>query len=163
MPLNPAFNAPQILSALNHLAASHLIIGAETNLPRKDPRSNVPLLAHLVPNLADTTLQSELVPSLQHIVLVDNSQDRIDLSEQRSLKKYQHVLEDGGSGHALEDQRLDARDIVNIQFTSGTTSMPKAACLSHRSILNNGNSIGDRMLLTPEDVICCPPPLYQCV
>lgn len=87
----------------------------------------------------------------------------MDLSEQRSLKKYQHILEDGGSGHALEDQRLDANDIVNIQFTSGTTSMPKAACLSHRSILNNGNSIGDRMLLTPEDVICCPPPLYQCV
>lgn len=42
-----------------------------------------------------------------------------------------------------------------------TTSMPKAACLTHRSILNNGKSIGDRMLLTNKDVICCPPPLFQ--
>jgi hypothetical protein len=41
--------------------------------------------------------------------------------------------------------------------------MPKAAMLSHRSILNNGNSIGDRMLLTFEDVVCCPPPLFQFV
>jgi len=39
--------------------------------------------------------------------------------------------------------------------------MPKAACLTHRSILNNGKSIGDRMLLTNKDVICCPPPLFQ--
>ncbi|CBY02075.1 hypothetical protein IAQ61_006660 [Plenodomus lingam] len=162
VPLNPAFNAPQVLSALNHLAASHLIIGAETNLPRKDPRSNIPLLTHLVPNLAGITLQSELVPSLQHVVLVDNSQGRVDISEQKSLTRYQHVMEDGAHDSALEDQGLDANDIVNIQFTSGTTSMPKAACLSHRSILNNGNSIGDRMLLTPDDVICCPPPLFHC-
>lgn len=161
--MNPAFNAPQVLSALNHLAASHLLIGAETNLPRKEPRSTIPLLAHLVPNLASATLQSELVPTLQQVVLVNNSQDRIDISEQRSLTEYQHVLEDGGPGDGLEDQGLDPNDIVNIQFTSGTTSMPKAACLTHRSILNNGNSIGDRMLLTADDVICCPPPLFQYV
>ena len=40
--------------------------------------------------------------------------------------------------------------------------MPKAACLSHRSILNNGSQIGDRMLLTPNDIVCCPPPLFHC-
>lgn len=40
--------------------------------------------------------------------------------------------------------------------------MPKAAMLTHTSILNNGKQIGDRMLLTPSDVICCPPPLFHC-
>lgn len=40
--------------------------------------------------------------------------------------------------------------------------MPKAACLTHRSILNNGSQIGDRMRLTPEDIVCCPPPLFHC-
>ncbi|KAH5491255.1 hypothetical protein HBI29_200170 [Parastagonospora nodorum] len=162
VPLNPAFNAPQVLSALNHLEASHLIIGAETNLPRKEPRSNISLLTHLVPNLAGSKLESELVPSLQNVVLVDNSAGRIDISEYRSIRRYEHVVEDGGQGSALEDQGLDPHEIANIQFTSGTTSMPKAACLSHRSILNNGNSIGDRMLLTPDDVVCCPPPLFHC-
>ncbi|ORY17264.1 acyl-CoA synthetase/AMP-acid ligase-like protein II [Clohesyomyces aquaticus] len=162
VPLNPAFNPPQVLSALNHLSASHLIIGAETNLPRKPPRSNIPLLTHLVPNLQGSTLESELVPSLQSITIVNNSYGRIDTSDYRSTTNYENVLEDGETGHALPDQGLDANEVVNIQFTSGTTSMPKAACLSHKSILNNGNSIGDRMLLTPQDIVCCPPPLFHC-
>jgi acyl-CoA synthetase (AMP-forming)/AMP-acid ligase II len=161
VPLNPAFNAPQVLAALNHLSASHLIIGAETNLPRKDPRSNISLLAHLVPNLAGSKLESELVPSLQNVVLVDNSYGRIDVSDYRSMRRYENVMEDGGQGNSLGDQGLDVNEIANIQFTSGTTSMPKAACLTHRSILNNGNSIGDRMLLKSEDVVCCPPALFQ--
>ncbi|KAF2014670.1 acetyl-CoA synthetase-like protein [Aaosphaeria arxii CBS 175.79] len=162
VPLNPAFNAPQVLSALNHLAASHLIIGAETNLPRKDPRSNIPLLTHLVPNLAGSKLESELVPSLQAVVVVDNSAGRIDAKAYRSALKYQTVYEDGDSDSAISYSDLHPNDVVNIQFTSGTTSMPKAACLSHKSILNNGNSIGDRMLLTPKDIVNCPPPLFHC-
>jgi acyl-CoA synthetase (AMP-forming)/AMP-acid ligase II len=161
VPLNPAFNSIQVLAALNHLDAAHIIIGTETNLPRKEPRSNIPLLTNLVPNLSGAKLESELVPSLQNVVLVDNSLGRIDISEYKSTTRYEHVLEEGGKGNALEDQGLDPNDIVNIQFTSGTTSMPKAACLSHRSILNNGNSIGDRMLLTADDRVCCPPPLFQ--
>jgi acyl-CoA synthetase (AMP-forming)/AMP-acid ligase II len=40
--------------------------------------------------------------------------------------------------------------------------MPKAACLTHRGILNNGAQIGARMLLTPADVVVCPPPLFHC-
>lgn len=94
-------------------------------------------------------------------MLVDNSVGRVDVSTYRSMRRYEHVIEDGGQGNELEDQGLDANEVANIQFTSGTTSMPKAACLSHKNILNNGNSIGDRMLLTPEDVVCCPPPLFQ--
>lgn len=138
-----------------------MIIGAETNLPRKDPRSNIPLLTHLVPGLTNSSLESELVPSLRNVILVDNSAGRINLDEYKSIKRYENVEEDGAQGSVLDYQNLHPDDVVNIQFTSGTTSMPKAACLSHRSILNNGNSIGDRMLLTPDDVVCCPPPLFQ--
>jgi acyl-CoA synthetase (AMP-forming)/AMP-acid ligase II len=121
-----------------------------------------------VPNIAGPasiqSLQSELVPSLKKIILVDNSQGRIDVD--RYLSKaltYENVAAEGGAGNdGLQlDEALDANDIVNIQFTSGTTAMPKAASLTHKNILNNGKSIGDRMLLTPLDIVCCPPPLFQ--
>ena len=162
VPLNPAFNANQVIAALSHLEASHLIIGTETNLPRKEPRSNATLLQQIVPDLKASRIESEAVPSLEQVIIVDNSTGRVDSSQWRSTINYQDVLEDGDPGRSLPTQNLHPDEIVNIQFTSGTTSMPKAACLSHRSILNNGNGIGDRMLLTEHDIVCCPPPLFHC-
>jgi acyl-CoA synthetase (AMP-forming)/AMP-acid ligase II len=112
--------------------------------------------------LKASKLQSEAVPSLQSITLVDNSSGRIDTSSYKSTVSYQNVIEDGQNGPSPQDIDLHPDEIINIQFTSGTTSAPKAACLSHRSILNNGKSIGDRMLLTERDVVICPPPLFHC-
>ncbi|KIV77812.1 hypothetical protein PV11_09592 [Exophiala sideris] len=162
VPLNPAFTAPQIISALNHLSATHLVIGTETNLPFKPPRSNVPILETIVPDLASTTLSSEAIPSLQKIILVDNSTGRIDPSAFHVTTPWSSVSQDADTSPPRPSAPLSNNEVVNIQFTSGTTSMPKAACLSHRSILNNGKQIGDRMVLSPKDVVVCPPPLFHC-
>ncbi|ORY68441.1 uncharacterized protein BCR38DRAFT_362869 [Pseudomassariella vexata] len=59
-------------------------------------------------------------------------------------------------------KRVLAHNVVNLQFTSGTTGLPKAAMLTHHNIVNNSRFIGDRMRLGPEDVLCCPPPLFHC-
>jgi long-subunit acyl-CoA synthetase (AMP-forming) len=120
----------------------------------------MPLLAHLVPDLQKSKLESELVPSLKRVIVVENSAGRVETGAFGSLSNYTNVLRDG-QGERLEAKELDPDEVVNIQFTSGTTSMPKAACLTHRSVLNNGKSIGDRMLLTHKDIVCCPPPLFQ--
>ncbi|KAL5890424.1 hypothetical protein ACKVWC_005632 [Pyricularia oryzae] len=53
-------------------------------------------------------------------------------------------------------------NVCNLQFTSGTTGRPKAAMLTHHNLVNNARYIGDRMRLTPADVLCCPPPLFHC-
>jgi fatty-acyl-CoA synthase len=58
--------------------------------------------------------------------------------------------------------QLDPKDAINIQFTSGTTGLPKGATLSHQNILNNGYFAGLRMNLTAEDRLCIPVPLYHC-
>ena len=120
------------------------------------------LLQQLIPDLQAKTVASEVVPSLRQLIIVDNSDGRIDPSSLRAATSYKHVVSDGNSQGSLPRQTADPDEIINIQFTSGTTSMPKAACLSHRSSLNNGKSIGDRMLLSERDIVCCPPPLFHC-
>ncbi|KAL2001460.1 hypothetical protein VTN02DRAFT_1717 [Thermoascus thermophilus] len=163
VPLNPSFNANQVVAALSHLGASNLMISTEANLPRREPRNNIPLLRHIVPNLEGSKIESSLIPSLQNIIVVDNSSGRVDTSSYKCLTPYPSLMSAlVADGLPLPHRDLSPHDIVNIQFTSGTTSMPKAACLSHRSILNNGAQIGDRMRLTPEDIVCCPPPLFHC-
>ncbi|KAJ9657669.1 hypothetical protein H2198_004197 [Neophaeococcomyces mojaviensis] len=162
VPLNPAFTATQIAAAFKVLSATHLVIGTETNLPYKPPRSNIPILESLVPDLQASRVQSEAIPTLQHVVLLDNSAGRIDTSPFRALTPFSQISTDTDISGVQPSSTLSNKDIINIQFTSGTTSAPKAACLSHRSILNNGQQIGDRMLLTPADVVCCPPPLFHC-
>ena len=63
---------------------------------------------------------------------------------------------------ARVERQLDPNDAINIQFTSGTTGLPKGATLSHRNILNNGYFAGLRMNLRAKDRLCIPVPLYHC-
>jgi fatty-acyl-CoA synthase len=58
--------------------------------------------------------------------------------------------------------RLQFDEAINIQFTSGTTGLPKGATLTHHNILNNGYFLGEAMGYTEQDKVCIPVPLYHC-
>jgi fatty-acyl-CoA synthase len=58
--------------------------------------------------------------------------------------------------------RLQFDDPINIQFTSGTTGLPKGATLTHHGILNNAFFIGEQLRLSEQDRLCIPVPLYHC-
>jgi fatty-acyl-CoA synthase len=63
---------------------------------------------------------------------------------------------------AAIESRLTPNDPINIQYTSGTTGLPKGATLSHRNILNNAYFITHRFGYTERDRVCIPVPFYHC-
>ncbi|KAI0437575.1 hypothetical protein F4803DRAFT_144724 [Xylaria telfairii] len=175
VPLNPSFNSAQLGAALSHLGVEVLIIGAVTDLAYKPcrGRSNLDLLSSLIPGLTGEKskgkgdkIDSTVVPTLKTVVLVDNSTSHPQsgfppLHNLGILTPYTTLLESSPRPVA-PDSPLSADETINIQFTSGTTSLPKAAMLSHTSVLNNGHLIASRMGLEPSDLIVCPPPLFHC-
>src|SRR5215510_8326601 len=60
------------------------------------------------------------------------------------------------------ESTLEFDDPINIQYTSGTTGMPKGATLTHHNIVNNANFIAAAMKFTAEDRLCIPVPFYHC-
>ncbi len=57
---------------------------------------------------------------------------------------------------------LNCHEVINMQYTSGTTGFPKGVMLTHYNIVNNGKCIGDCMLFTNEDKLCIPVPFFHC-
>ncbi|KAI1130019.1 hypothetical protein F5Y10DRAFT_139008 [Nemania abortiva] len=175
VPLNPSFNSAQLGAALAHLGVEVLVIGAVTDLAYKPcrGRSNLDLLSSLIPGLAGEKrkgkgdrIESDVVPTLKTVVLLDNAashptSDFPPLRDLGILTPYTSLL-DSSPRPVVPDSPLTADETINIQFTSGTTSVPKAAMLKHTSVLNNGHLIASRMGLEPSDLIVCPPPLFHC-
>ena len=64
---------------------------------------------------------------------------------------------------SLAESRVRPTDILNIQFTSGTTGAPKAAQLTHYGMLNNGLISSYPLSVTSSDIILCAPPLFHCM
>jgi fatty-acyl-CoA synthase len=65
-------------------------------------------------------------------------------------------------GQPPAPQPADANEVVNIQFTSGTTGKPKGVLLTHHNLVNNAYLVGRCLQWSADDILCMPVPLYHC-
>ena len=65
-------------------------------------------------------------------------------------------------GKDTQSRATSPDDVINIQYTSGTTGSPKGVLLTHRNLVNNAVICSLGMKTTEQDKICVPVPLYHC-
>ncbi|KAH7176870.1 hypothetical protein EDB81DRAFT_898353 [Dactylonectria macrodidyma] len=105
------------------------------------------------------------LPDLRHIILFDKASEvKGELKSQLYPSFMSTASVSAADNQDLKRiaQSVTPEDVINLQFTSGTTGDPKAAMLSSFNIVNNGRFIGDALHLTEHDIVCCPPPLFHC-
>ncbi|MCK9222537.1 MAG: AMP-binding protein [Limnochordia bacterium] len=123
----------------------------------------VKTLYRLVPELRESEpgkVKSERLKRLRRVVYIgDKPAPKGMLHWSQLLELSEEVSEE----EFLQRQSsLDVHDVVNMQYTSGTTGFPKGVQLTHYNILNNGKAIGDCMNFTTKDRLCIPVPLFHC-
>jgi fatty-acyl-CoA synthase len=104
-------------------------------------------------------LKSERFPHMKNVVYVGQE-------KHRGMYNTSELLVLGGNmDHTRLNElkrRVDCHDVVNMQYTSGTTGFPKGVMLSHHNIANNGYLTGEHMKFTQDDKLCCCVPLFHC-
>ena len=122
----------------------------------------VSMIKELVPEL-DTyergCLKSERFPFLKNVIFMGPEKFRGLYSTPELLLLGKHV--DINIIREIEAS-VTPDDVVNMQYTSGTTGFPKGVMLTSRNIINNGFSIGESMRYTNKERVCLPVPLFHC-
>ena len=155
--INPAYRLYELEYSLNKVGCK-AIIAAESfknSYYLKMLEELAPELSHCEPG----QLESKKLPQLELVI-------RMGTEASAGMFNFDAVSEMGGKDEAarLNDlsTTLQAGDAINIQFTSGTTGMPKGATLTHTNILNNAYHAGKSMHFSPSDILCIPVPMYHC-
>ena len=142
--INPAYRTSELEYALNKVGCKALVLA-----PSFKTSDYAAMLEQIRPK----------VPSLHAAILTDDA-------PRAGFLRYADVAS-SGTAEDLDRVRqlrpqLQPEDAINIQFTSGTTGLPKGATLSHHNIVNNGYFVAQRMTFSEQDRLCIPVPLYHC-
>jgi fatty-acyl-CoA synthase len=153
--VNPAYRTAELEYTLRKVGVRALVCAASFKTS-----DYVAMMETLVPELgAGEEIHSDRLPELRRVIKIGGPKRTgwLDFAEVAALGR--NGPRDELASLAAE---LRADDPINIQFTSGTTGLPKGATLSHRNVLNNAYFVGLGMGLQAGDRLCVPVPLYHC-
>jgi fatty-acyl-CoA synthase len=154
--INPAYRLSELEFALNKTGVKALLTPE-----RFKTSAYAEMVETLAPEIASHTgeLRAARLPHLRQVVTIGGTRRpgwiAFDEIPSRAGERHRAQVADLAG-------TLSCRDAINIQFTSGTTGLPKGATLSHHNILNNGFFVGEALKLGPDDRLCIPVPLYHC-
>ena len=104
-------------------------------------------------------LESKHFPEMKNVVYIGQEKLRGMYNSQEILLLGRNM---DNSGLDEAKNKVNCHDVVNMQYTSGTTGFPKGVMLSHHNIANNGYLTGEHMKFTADDKLCCCVPLFHC-
>jgi fatty-acyl-CoA synthase len=155
--INPAYRLAELEYALNKVGCRALV--TSTAFKTSDYVGMMTTLAPELRHAAPGHLDAAKLPSLRTVI-------QIGQPTAPGMLPFGSVYAMGGATEQARlaelSRTLQFDDPINIQFTSGTTGLPKGATLTHHNILNNGYYLGEAMAYTEQDKVCIPVPLYHC-
>jgi fatty-acyl-CoA synthase len=107
----------------------------------------------------ENALHTMKLPHLRRVVYIGDEHPDGMIRYDSLLARSESVSDACLDAH-LAAQDLD--EVINMQYTSGTTGFPKGVMLTHRNIVNNGYWLGEALGYTPRDKLCVPVPFFHC-
>ena len=157
LPLNINYKSAEIDFALRQSDAENLFV-----IDGYRDCDYIEVLNSLIPELKECPrgdLKSKSYPHLKRMFYLGPKKHRgmYSLNEVKSL-----ACEVTQAEYLARQATCDVNDVVNMQYTSGTTGFPKGVQLTHRNIANDGFWIGACQNLSCRDRVCIPVPLFHC-
>ncbi|HAQ17621.1 MAG TPA: AMP-binding protein [Prolixibacteraceae bacterium] len=120
------------------------------------------MIFDLVPELKNSqrgNLKSEIFPKLQNVIFIGPQKHRGMYNTSELILLGSHIDD---MELELIKENISCHDVVNMQYTSGTTGFPKGVMLTHHNILNNGFAAGECMRFTHNERLLVCVPLFHC-
>jgi len=124
--------------------------------------SYLDVLKQICPDLNSSIkgeLSSATLPHLKNVILISDEEEPGCYTWTEVIELGKNVTDDI---LAKRKQELDIHDVINMQYTSGTTGFPKGVMLTHNNIVNNGKQIAECMNFSHNDRLCIPVPFFHC-